>query len=57
MAKLEVLQLLEKLISPCSYRVPDTGDLSYPADYVVNHESLCDLIAQAIQEEKSNANP
>lgn len=54
MTKLEVLQLLEKLISPCGYRVPDTGDQSYPADYVVNHESLCDLIAQAIQEEKSN---
>ena len=54
MTKLEVLQLLEGLISPCGYRVPDTGDQSYPPDYVVDHESLCDLIVQAIQEEKSN---
>lgn len=53
MTKLEVLRLLEKLISPCGYRVPDTGDQSYPPDYVVNHESLCDLIAQAIIEEEN----
>jgi len=52
MNKLQVLKLLKKLLSPCAYRVPETGDQSYPADYVVNHESLMDLIAQEIEKEQ-----
>jgi len=52
MTRLQVLKLLKNLLDPCAYKVPDTGNESYPPDYVVNHETLMDIIAQEIQDEK-----